>query len=282
MMTETISPAEPQAADSPRIPRPHTDAAALRTIEEATAHVRERALRIRENPEEHKPKLVLSQHVRGTSILDRIADAVNKFCGSMYVFIGITVGIVAWLFLGNVVGFDKTPWPLLLTILNLPQLSIMISLQVSANRAQAASDRRGIADHETLIALHEMAKQQLDILNGQDRAVRRADPVRHLDGGGLPVREQRGRAGGDCAVRRVVRRHVDRLRRDLRVDPARPPRVPAGPTRTALGGAGAVRQRRARLRGRHDHRAVQCHRRVRDHRPGRRVLRLRAHPTPRW
>jgi hypothetical protein len=101
MMTETIAPAESQAAESPRIPRPHTDAAALRAIEEATAHVRERALKIRENPEEHKPKLVLSQHVRGTSILDRIADAVNKFCGSMYVFIGITIGIVAWLFLGN-------------------------------------------------------------------------------------------------------------------------------------------------------------------------------------
>ena len=33
----------------------------------------------------------------------------------------------------------------------------------------AASDRRAIADHETLIALHEMAKQQLDILHGQDR-----------------------------------------------------------------------------------------------------------------
>ena len=41
-MTETIAPAESQAADSPRIPRPHTDAAALRAIEEATAHVRDR------------------------------------------------------------------------------------------------------------------------------------------------------------------------------------------------------------------------------------------------
>jgi hypothetical protein len=75
------------------------------------------------------------------------------------------------LFLGNIVGFDKTPWPLLLTILNLPQLSIMISLQVSANRAQAASDRRAIADHETLIALHEMAKQQIDILKNQDQVL---------------------------------------------------------------------------------------------------------------
>jgi hypothetical protein len=106
-MTETISPAEGQAAESPRIPRPHTDAAALRAIEDATAHIRERALRIRENPEEHKPRLVLSQHVRGTSLLDRIADGVNKFCGSMYVFIGITTGIVLWLFLGNIVGFDQ-------------------------------------------------------------------------------------------------------------------------------------------------------------------------------
>ncbi len=167
-MTETIAPAESLAAESPRIPRPQTDGAALRAIEEATEHIRERALKIRENPEAHKPKLVLSQHVRGTSILDKIADGVNKFCGSMYVFVFITVGVVAWLFLGNIVGFDKTPWPLLLTILNLPQLSIMISLQVSANRAQAASDRRAIADHETLIALHEMAKQQLDILNGQN------------------------------------------------------------------------------------------------------------------
>ncbi len=170
-MTETISPPESQPAESPHLPRPESDAAALRAIDEATEHIRERTQKIRQAPELHKPKLVLSQHVRGTGILDKIADGVNRFCGSMYVFVFITVGVVAWLFLGNIVGFDKTPWPLLLTILNLPQLSIMISLQVSANRAQAASDRRAIADHETLIALHEMAKQQIDILNGQDRVL---------------------------------------------------------------------------------------------------------------
>jgi uncharacterized membrane protein len=170
-MTETISATDTHTPGSPVPPRPETDAAAVRAIEEATAHIRERAQQIREAPQEHKPRLVLSKHVRGTSILDKIADAVNSFCGSMYVFVFITVGVVAWLFLGNVVGFDTTPWPLLLTILNLPQLSIMISLQVSANRSQAASDRRAIADHETLIALHEMGKQQLDILNGQNRVL---------------------------------------------------------------------------------------------------------------
>ncbi len=174
-MTETISAPDTNTPGSPVLPRPETDAAAVRAIDEATAHIHERAQQIRQAPQDHKPRLVLSKHVRGTSILDKIADAVNTFCGSMYVFVFITVGVVAWLFLGNVVGFDKTPWPLLLTILNLPQLSIMISLQVSANRAQAASDRRAIADHETLIALHEMSKQQLDILNGQNRVLAMLD-----------------------------------------------------------------------------------------------------------
>jgi uncharacterized membrane protein len=148
--------------------RPKSDAEAVRAIEEAAASVKERIEQVCRAPELHRPRLVTSQSVRGNGVLDKIADAVNKFCGSMYVFVFITVGVVAWLFLGNVVGFDKTPWPLLLTILNLPQLSIMISLQVSANRSQAASDRRAIADHETLIALHEMSRQQLDILKAQD------------------------------------------------------------------------------------------------------------------
>lgn len=148
--------------------KPSTDAAALRDISHELRHLHEKAEEIKQAPEQFHPKLVLSDHVRGSSVLDKIADGVNRFCGSMYVFIFITVGIMAWLILGQVVGFDPVPWPLLLTLLNLPQLSIMISLQVSANRAQAASDKRAIADHETLIALHAMATQQLQILKQQD------------------------------------------------------------------------------------------------------------------
>jgi len=170
-MTDTATGPHPNG--QPHLARNSTDA--VRDNALYAAKLAQRAAEIRAHPEAHKPRLVLSRHVRGESPLDRIADAVNKFCGSMWVFLGITVGIVFWLFAGNIVGFDKTPWPLLLTLLNLPQLSIMISLQVSANRALAASDRRAIADHETLIALHEMAKQQLDILNGQDRVLAMLD-----------------------------------------------------------------------------------------------------------
>jgi uncharacterized membrane protein len=172
----TQSEAAPAAAAPPAdaggqhhyLKRPVSDADAIRQICHDLLHVHDRAAEIRAHPGDFEPKLVLSDHVRGNNLLDKIADGVNKFCGSMYVFIAITIGIVVWLFAGNIIGFDKTPWPLLLTILNLPQLSIMISLQVSANRSQAASDKRAIADHETLIALHEMGKQQLQILNGQD------------------------------------------------------------------------------------------------------------------
>jgi uncharacterized membrane protein len=160
-MTDTTTPAGGQGTAPSTDARPPTAA-------EAT---RKRAELIRQAPELHRPKLVLSEHVRGDSVLDKIAEAVNKFCGSMWVFMGITVGIVCWLILGPLLLFDKVPWPLLLTILNLPQLSIMISLQVSANRSQAASDKRAIADHETLIALHEMSKQQLEILHRQDEVL---------------------------------------------------------------------------------------------------------------
>ena len=129
------------------------------------------AARAKEAPQEHVPRLVVSRSVAGEGVLDRIAEVVNRLIGSMWLFVAITTGIVIWLFAGNIVGFDKTPWPLLLTLLNLPQLSIMISLQVSANRAQAASDARAMADHATLVALHELSKQQVKILDGQNQVL---------------------------------------------------------------------------------------------------------------
>jgi uncharacterized membrane protein len=128
-------------------------------------------VRAAQAPHEHVPRLVVSRDVIGEGVLDRVADVVNRLIGSMYLFVGITTAIVIWLFAGNIVGFDRTPWPLLLTLLNLPQLSIMISLQVSANRAQAASDARAMADHATLVALHELSKRQVRLLDGQNEVL---------------------------------------------------------------------------------------------------------------
>jgi low affinity Fe/Cu permease len=148
--------------------------------------------RAKEAPHLHVPRMVVSRDVAGEGVLDRIADVVNRLIGSMWLFVGISLGIVAWLFAGNVVGFDRTPWPLLLTILNLPQLSIMISLQVSANRAQAASDARARADHATLVALHELSKKQVRILDGQNEVL---DILRQAVASGDPGPRRPGTAG---------------------------------------------------------------------------------------
>ncbi|MBI3745387.1 MAG: hypothetical protein HY264_02455 [Chloroflexi bacterium] len=42
---------------------------------------------------------------------------------------------------------------------------------MSANRAQRASDERAMADHATLVALHELAKKQVEILDGQNKVL---------------------------------------------------------------------------------------------------------------
>ncbi len=122
---------------------------------------------------------MLSEYHRGTGLLDRLAVAVNVFVGSMWVFVVVTLGIVVWLFAGNIVAFDKTPWPLLLTILNLPQLSIMISLQVSANLAQKTSDARALADHETIVELHKINLRQLELLEGQQKVLELLRETKH-------------------------------------------------------------------------------------------------------
>jgi len=78
-MTETI--ADPGVHEPPPIPpKPHTDAAAVKWNTQALSHAHERALEIRAHPEEHKPRLVTSDHMRGSSWLDKIADGVNAFC----------------------------------------------------------------------------------------------------------------------------------------------------------------------------------------------------------
>ena len=92
-MTDTTTPADGQGPAPSADARPPTAAEAVKSIAAAAAETRKRAALIRQAPELHRPKLVLSEHVRGDSVLDKIAEAVNKFCGSMWVFMAITLTI---------------------------------------------------------------------------------------------------------------------------------------------------------------------------------------------
>jgi hypothetical protein len=72
MTDPSTAPAAPEAQapeprDRPIIPRPETDADALRAIARVRGEMHERVQAIRRAPEDHEPKLVLSDHVRGTS-----------------------------------------------------------------------------------------------------------------------------------------------------------------------------------------------------------------------
>ena len=67
-MTETIAPADSQVTESPRLARPETDGAALRAIDEATTHIRERALMAKQQLD------ILNGQDRVLAILDNFAS----------------------------------------------------------------------------------------------------------------------------------------------------------------------------------------------------------------
>jgi hypothetical protein len=52
---------------------------------------------------------------------------------------------------------------------NFLQLVLLPIIMVGQNVISASQDARAEADHETLTALHQMAKQQIEILEGQNQ-----------------------------------------------------------------------------------------------------------------
>ncbi|TME93127.1 MAG: hypothetical protein E6I40_10195 [Chloroflexi bacterium] len=52
---------------------------------------------------------------------------------------------------------------------NFLQLVLLPIIIVGQNVISAAQDARAEADHETLTALHQMSKQQIEILEGQNK-----------------------------------------------------------------------------------------------------------------
>ena len=61
--------------------------------EDATLSPTIEVARARQAPHEHVPRLVTSRDVAGEGVLDRIADVVNRLGGSMWLFVGISVGM---------------------------------------------------------------------------------------------------------------------------------------------------------------------------------------------
>jgi hypothetical protein len=129
----------------------------------------------RKSPRAHVPRLVLAEdihpRVHGGGALGRfnaaVAVRVTKIVGTMYCAYVFT--LVALVALPAAIGQGSTTVLVNWLSSNFLQLVLLPIIIVGQNVISAAQDARAEADHETLTALHEMSKQQIDILEGQNQ-----------------------------------------------------------------------------------------------------------------
>ncbi len=126
------------------------------------------------SPLTHVPRLVLTEQVHalvhGTSRMGRfnaaVAVRITKVVGTMYcAYVFTLVALVAL-----PAAIQQGSVTVLVNWLssNFLQLVLLPIIIVGQNVISAAQDARAEADHETLTALHQMSKQQLKILEGQN------------------------------------------------------------------------------------------------------------------
>ena len=132
-------------------------------------------LAARATPHLHIPRLVRSIHV-GHRVHGR--GAIGRFNASVAVWITQIVGTMYCAYVFAAIALVALPAALAqgsATILvnwlssNFLQLVLLPVIIVGQKVIAASQDARAEADHETLTALHAMAQQQMEILEGQKR-----------------------------------------------------------------------------------------------------------------
>jgi hypothetical protein len=140
------------------------------------AQEHEAALRTaKQTPHLHTPRLVSGAHIRaqvhGAGRIGRLNAAVavkiTRIVGTMYcAYVFTLIALVAL-----PAAIEQGSVTVLVNWLssNFLQLVLLPIIIVGQNVISAAQDARAEADHETLTALHQMSKQQLEILEGQNQ-----------------------------------------------------------------------------------------------------------------
>ena len=132
-------------------------------------------LAARQTPRLHVPRHVTSANIRaqihGTSAIGRFNAAfavrITKVVGTMYcAYVFSMIALVAL-----PAAIEQGSPTVLVNWLssNFLQLVLLPIIMVGQNVISTAQDARAEADHETLTALSQMNKQQLEILEGQSR-----------------------------------------------------------------------------------------------------------------
>ena len=128
----------------------------------------------RATPQLHVPRLIHGAQIRtrvhGGGAMGRfnaaVALRVTKIVGTMYCAYAFT--LVALVALPAAIEQGSPTVLINWLSSNFLQLVLLPIILVGQNVISTAQDARAETDHETLSALHEMSKQQLAILNGQN------------------------------------------------------------------------------------------------------------------
>lgn len=126
-------------------------------------------------PALHIPRLVPRAQIRtavhGTGAMGRfnaaMAVAITKIVGTMYCAYAFT--LIALVALPAAIQQGSPTVLVNWLSSNFLQLVLLPIILVGQNVISTAQDARAEADHETLTALHQMSKQQIDILEGQNK-----------------------------------------------------------------------------------------------------------------
>jgi hypothetical protein len=118
---------------------------------------------------------VRAEHIRaevhGTGVMGRfnaaVAVRITRIVGTMYC--AYAFGLLALVALPAAIQQGSPTVLVNWLSSNFLQLVLLPIIIVGQNVISAAQDKRAEADHETLTALHTMAKQQIDILEGQSK-----------------------------------------------------------------------------------------------------------------
>jgi hypothetical protein len=137
--------------------------------------VHERAM----NEARTTPLLFIPRHILNVDIRRQVhgASAVGGFNAAVAVWVTKVVGTMYCAYAFALIAFVALPAAIQqgsATVLvnwlssNFLQLILLPIILVGQNVISRAQDARAEADHETLTALHELAKLQIDILKGQN------------------------------------------------------------------------------------------------------------------
>jgi hypothetical protein len=148
----------------------------MTTEDHPGAHQHAQALtRARLTPLLHVPRHVSGANIRalvhGSSVMGRfnaaVAVRITKVVGTMYcAYVFSLIALVAL-----PAALEQGSPTVLVNWLssNFLQLVLLPIIMVGQNVISATQDARAEADHETLTALHQMSRQQLEILEGQNQ-----------------------------------------------------------------------------------------------------------------